>query len=120
MNSFQNTILIIAIIVFVIIIIFMGLVIANSHNTQVWPPLIGSCPDYWVDIEGDGAKCVNMQDLGTCTDTSNQYENHSYMNFNQAPFNGSNGNCAKNQWATGCDVTWDGITYGVASPCDTE
>lgn len=120
MNSFQNTILIIALVCFVIIIILMGLVIVNSKNTQVWPPLIGGCPDYWVDIEGDGAKCVNMQDLGTCTDTTNQYEGHSFMNFNQAPYIGDSGNCAKNIWANGCGVTWDGITYGTKSPCDVD
>ena len=41
------------------------------------------------------------------------------MNFNQQPFTGDNGSCSKYRWATGCGVTWDGITSGVKNPCDT-
>jgi hypothetical protein len=42
------------------------------------------------------------------------------MNFNQSPFNTSNGTCAKYTWATNCGVTWDGITSGVPNPCIDE
>ena len=41
------------------------------------------------------------------------------MNFDQAPFNGTDGNCAKFKWANKCGLTWDGITYGVSNPCAT-
>ena len=41
------------------------------------------------------------------------------MNFNQSPFTGDNGLCSKYNWATGCGVTWDGITSGISNPCDT-
>lgn len=118
MNTFQNSVLIIALVIFIIVVILIGVVLVNGRNSEVWPPLIGDCPDYWVDMEGDGAKCVNVKDLGTCKNSPNKIGGHTYMNFNQAPFTGSNGDCARYQWANGCDVSWDGITYGVTNPCD--
>jgi hypothetical protein len=39
------------------------------------------------------------------------------MNFNTSAFTGSQGACNKYNWATKCNVTWDGITYGVSNPC---
>ena len=40
-----------------------------------------------------------------------------HMNFNLPAFTGSNGTCAKYNWANNCKVSWDGITYGVENPC---
>ena len=39
------------------------------------------------------------------------------MNFNQSQFTGSNGTCNKYLWAKKCDLSWDGLTYGVPNPC---
>ena len=39
------------------------------------------------------------------------------MDFNTPYFRGSDGTCNKYKWAKSCDLTWDGITYGVANPC---
>ena len=118
MNTFQNTVLIIALVIFIVVVILIGLVLVNGRKSEVWPPLIGDCPDYWVDMEGNGAKCVNVKDLGTCNNSPNKISGHVYNNFNTAPFTGANGDCARYQWANGCDVSWDGITYGVTNPCD--
>ena len=41
------------------------------------------------------------------------------MNFNNAPYTGTTGACAKYNWANNCGVSWDGITYGVNNPCQT-
>ena len=46
-----------------------------------------------------------------------QVDDKKTMNFNQAPFNGTNGDCAKYKWANRCKLSWDGITYGVSNPC---
>ena len=32
------------------------------------------------------------------------------MDFNEVPYNTTNGLCAKYKWAKDCDLTWDGIT----------
>ena len=69
--------------------------------------------DYWVDLKGNGEACSNVKKLGVCN------ADDSTMNFNEMPFIGENGTCAKYRWATRCKVTWDGITSGVTNPCTT-
>jgi len=117
MQSFQKVVLISAIVVLILVLIFIGFVL-NNATESVWPPIIGECPDYWVDMSGNGSMCTNVKDLGngTCKPTgSNKYLT---MDFTQPAFLGGNSMCAKYKWATSCGVTWDGITYGIENPCD--
>ena len=116
MANFQRTTLMIAGIVLLICILLVSFLLVGSSNSQVWPPLIPSCPDYWIDLSGNGGACVNPKGLGICNNSN--YDENFYMNFTIAPYIGSNGNCAKYQWATNCKLSWDGITYGVGNPCD--
>ena len=78
---------------------------------------IGAIPASF-DLSGNGAQCVNMKDLGTCNGSVPEGR-HLQMNFTVAPYAGQNSLCAKYKWATGCGITWDGITSGVSNPCDT-
>ena len=64
--NFQSIVLTIAVVLLIICMILIGIALAKSKNTQQWPPLIGDCPDYWVDMSNNGAQCVNIKDLGTC------------------------------------------------------
>ena len=115
--NFQRIIIIIAIVLLILCLIMIGLVLVNSKNTDQCPPMIGDCPDYWIDMSGNGANCVNIKNLGTCN-TNTGKNNYQTMNFNQAPFTGSNGLCTKYKWANSCKLSWDGITYGAGNPCD--
>jgi hypothetical protein len=115
--KFQKIVLTIAIIVLIIMLVIIGISLSKSSSTETWPPVVGECPDYWVDLSGNGEACYNSHSLGVCNIPS-EGENAT-MNFNQGPFNSENGNCSKYKWATGCKVTWDGITSGVKNPCDT-
>jgi hypothetical protein len=120
--SFQKIILIIALIVLIIMLVVIGIALSKSAYSEVWPPIVGACPDYWVDLSGNGQACFNSHNLGTCKTSANASDTNKenrMMNFNQAPFNSENGTCAKYKWATACKVTWDGITSGVKNPCDT-
>ena len=112
MANFQRIVLISAIIFFIIIVIFVGITMRYSKSKQQWPPIIGECPDYWIDLSGNGAKCVNQKNLGICKGNGLLS-----MDFTKAPYVGSNGMCAKYMWAKGCKLTWDGITSGVSNPC---
>ena len=115
--NFQRIVLTIAIVLLILCLILIGMVLVNSKSSQQWPPMVGDCPDYWIDTSGNGGSCVNVKDLGTCNfgfgDTK-----HATMDFTQAPFTGSNGLCSKYKWANSCKLSWDGITYGAANPCD--
>jgi hypothetical protein len=115
--AFQKTVLIIATVLLIVILVVIGIVLSKSSETDNWPPIVGDCPDFWVDMSGNGEACFNSQSLGTCNLPSKDKQNT--KNFNEAPFNGENEECSKYKWANTCKVTWDGITSGVANPCDT-
>lgn len=115
MNSFQKIILIIAFVILLISLFFIGMALYYSRN-QHWPPMVPDCPDYWVSQgTGQNATCANVRNLGVCQPTSG--DSHLTMNFNNAPYVGANGNCAKYTWANNCKIAWDGLTYGVPNPC---
>jgi hypothetical protein len=111
MPNFQGTVLMVMGILLVISIILIIITLYSSKSEIEWPPLIGDCPDYWIDLKGDGAKCVNVHDLGTCT--AGAGDQHLNMDFT------SYDDCAKYNWANGCGVSWDGLTYGYgkSDPC---
>jgi hypothetical protein len=117
MEGFQKFVLFTAIIVLIIALIFIGIALSYS-NDVTWPPMVPQCPDYWLsDGSGNNSTCINVKDLGTCKPQNG--DKHLVMNFNGPAFTGSNGACAKYTWANNCDVSWDGITYGVNNPCQT-
>jgi len=117
MNNFQKIVLIIAIIILFLLLAFIAITMKAAHKVD-WPPVIGDCPDYWVDTSGNGGNCVNVKNLGTCP--SNVSGQPLSMNFSGANYSGSSGLCNKYNYATGCGITWDGLTYGGSTnnPCD--
>jgi len=117
MDSFQTIVLIVAVCLLALLLLIIGVALSYSKD-QSWPPLTPSCPDYWtIDGSGNNTTCTNVKDLGTCPANSGQ--EHLVMNFNQAQYTGANGLCQKYQWANNCNVSWDGITYGINNPCQT-
>ena len=115
MASFQKIIVISAIVILIISFIFISFALVYGQKNVAWPPIIGDCPDYWIDTSGNGSNCVNVKNLGTCQPPKGQ--TYLTMNFNSPEFSGENGNCAKYNWANSCGVSWDGINYGVTPPC---
>jgi hypothetical protein len=115
--TFQKVILTIAVVGLILMLVIIGLSMYKSTSSgMVWPPMVGSCPDYWLDLKGNGEQCYNVKSLGICNLPRTNEKNT--MNFNVSPFNGDDGTCSKYTWANNCKVTWDGITYGVKNPCD--
>jgi hypothetical protein len=114
---FQKTVLIIATILLIIILVVIGVTLSKTIENENWPPVVGECPDFLVDMSGNGEACFNSKSLGRCNIPSEG--NPNTMNFNQSPFTGDNGECSKYNWATACKITWDGVTSGVKNPCDT-
>ena len=115
MEGFQKIVLFSDIIILIVSLVLIGIALSGAKSEQ-WPPMVPTCPDYWmVDGSGNNTKCINVKDLGTCPKPSGN--KHLIMNFNEAPYGGSDGTCQKYKWATGCKISWDGITYGVSNPC---
>ena len=126
MGGFQRIVLITAIVLLIICLVFIGMILSKSKKNSQWPPIVGSCPDYWIDTQGNGGNCVNVENLGKCTsgtgvtpaNLQNATNSIISMNFDAAQYKGSQGTCNKYKWANSCGVTWDGITSGIANPCD--
>jgi hypothetical protein len=117
MEGFQKIVLLGAIILLIIALVIIGIALANSTD-QVWPPMVPACPDYWtIDGSGNNTTCTNVKNLGTCPSGSGT--SNLVMNFNKAPYVGANGSCAKYKWANSCNVSWDGVNYGVNNPCQS-
>lgn len=120
MEDFQRIVLIITFISFILIIGIISFGVLSTKKKAQWPPILGDCPDYWVDMDGKGSKCVNTHDLGTCVPDLTK-EQHLSMDFSVNPYIGVDGRCSKYKWAQKCGVSWDGISYGygATNPCDT-
>jgi len=114
MESFQKIVLFTSVIILLLALLFMGLAISQKSSKN-WPPVVAQCPDWWViDGTGKNSTCINVKDLGNYQVTGTE---HQTMNFNLPNYTGSDGSCAKYNWAKGSNISWDGITYGVTNPC---
>jgi hypothetical protein len=129
MASFQKIVLTIAVVILVIILVIIGyLLIKNPSGNNTWPPIIGQCPDYWVDFSGNGANCVNVQSLGDCSGNGNincpnaiNNTPSTGMNFSTSAFTDTqNGLCNKYNWASTNGITWDGVWPDFPNPCSSE
>jgi hypothetical protein len=103
--NFQKIVLVVAIIVFIVALVFIGIGLNKAKKEKSWPPIVSTCPDYWEDT-GNG--CYNKLGLGKCNLPT--YDNKNLMNFNVTPYNGSEGTCAKAKWAKECEIVWDGVS----------
>lgn len=114
MASFQNIVVIIAVILLVIFLGVLAYLMHQANNKRPWPPTNNPCPDYYTSALGDGSDCVaNLNVYGAtgltepCR-TGNFGPNGNYANA----VNGKSPACLKDEWAATCHVPWDGITYG--------
>lgn len=116
MQTFHIVVLVSAIVILVVSLYFISKLTNSAYSSASWPPNVPNCPDWWV-ASGDGKnqKCINQKNLGTCS--ANEGEEHQIMDFNISKFTGGDGLCNKYKWANNCNVSWDGITYGVKNPC---
>ena len=63
--SFQNTVLKVSVVIFIILMVLIALMMLKAKQNQVWPPEQSSCPDFWEYDEGT-QKCLNSKQLGRC------------------------------------------------------
>jgi hypothetical protein len=61
--NFQRIVLIIAIVMLIAAMIFIGYALYRQTSDIAWPPEIPACPDYWVDASGN---CTNPDNIPNC------------------------------------------------------
>jgi hypothetical protein len=143
MNNFQNYVFVTTMICLLIGLIITAIFLMKKTSNTTYPPVIDNCPDYWIssyyDLDNTDkaipngskcndtqygccpdnitaksddagstcpvAKCYNTKNLGITSDTCPKTMD--FTNYTT---------CQKQTWATGCQVTWDGIT-NISSAC---
>jgi len=129
MAGFQKVVLIVALVIFSISILFIAAMIANNNSKKKWPPETATCPPYFevVDITDQttgkvtGKKCEQLKNstgdaipIAYPTDVSgvacNEYPSGTVTLSSKT-------NKDKCDWATKCNIVWDGITQKNRS-CD--
>ena len=111
--NYYKTVSIIALILLIICLTFIGVSISSASKSYKFPPHVAQCPDYFV-MDSSGA-CVDVKQI--LPDGSNCDE----KNFKQDMIeNGIDGTlpergpfselCLKKEWADSCGLNWDGIT----------
>ena len=62
--NFQRIVLIIAIIMLIVAMIFIGYALYKQSSNITWPPETPQCPDYWTtDASGN---CTNPENITVC------------------------------------------------------
>jgi hypothetical protein len=93
--SFQKTVLIVALISFLIMMVFIAVMMNSAKKVEDFPPQVGSCPDYWQIMPGTG-ECLNTQLLGSTCASPYKFATKTFKE--------------KCDFAKECGITWDGIT----------
>jgi hypothetical protein len=125
LTTFNKSVLFVSTILLIIGLIVIANFIMKNKETEIYPPVISDCPDYWVDTSGNGSNCINVKYLGNPASTSDYTKCVGDKNtntpvaidFSVAPYTGTNGICQKYTWANNCGATWDGITGTDYNPC---
>ena len=99
--NFQKIVIVIAIILLILALAFIGTAISNEKNTHDFPPVIAECPDYWShNVEEN--KCINDHKLGEYIDTElNEFD------INDSKYATM---CSKKNMMENYKLSWDGIT----------
>lgn len=92
MDSFQKTVVTIAVIILIICLILIGIALHNHNAKAAFPPVVSTCPDYWI-VDGDG-NCNPPSGGSGCSQSMPKTKNK----------------CRLQKWANHCHLTWDGIT----------
>lgn len=106
--SFQNIVVIVALIILIGLLTWIGYGMYTHQTSAEFPPVSSDCPDYW---EAKDGKCVNVKHLGNCNNT----DSNNTVDFNSQHFKGDDALCKKADWARRCKVTWNGVTNAGSS-----
>ena len=128
MDRFYSIVLIVAIIVLIIILAYIGMQISSNVGQDTpYPPQHGHCPDYWESIERNNKNVcqippVNDEDPhpnlgsiyenGKSTLTTNSTPGYDDLS-NTIDFDDKKwytGPCMKKKWVNQFSIIWDGVS----------
>jgi len=96
MDTFQKSVLIIALVVLIALLISVGILLNKHSKNTSWPPIQNTCPDYWT--EGDNGVCT--------ADSLNKGINSDVTSTADA----GDTRCEKRRWAIEKGIMWSGVS----------
>lgn len=107
--NFYKTVCIVALVVLVISLAFIGTALASSSEDVEFPPNISKCPDNYqivYDENGEFKKCMNNSvRKRRCRQSAFKHRLYQIPGIGK-----KSGACFKKKWAKKCRVDWDGLT----------
>ena len=97
MDTFQKSVLIIALFVLIALLISVGILLNKHSKNTNWPPTENTCPDYWT--EGTDGICT--------VDELNKGNNNSVSSTEDVT---DKTRCEKREWAINNGIMWSGVS----------
>jgi hypothetical protein len=125
MELFHVIVLSVALVILILLLTFIGILMAKQKSSLTYPPTYNTCPDYW-SVAADGSNCTipNYDGINTGKLYNGKVLDQSVFSTpgfsaatnttpNQINFNDSGWSkniCKQKTWATNYSVVWDGIS----------
>lgn len=110
MDTFQKSVLIIALFVLIALLISVGILLNKHSKNTSWPPTQNTCPDYWTEgtTEDATGKCkataaLNTGDGVTSTEIKDE-EGNPIGDWTDKT------RCEKRTWANDHNIMWSGVS----------
>jgi hypothetical protein len=126
MEDFFWIILVVAAILLIMSMTFVGVVMYTSTSSAVFPPRANACPDYWdVGVSCSDTTCTyaskNIGNLANAAVVTSSTPPSASVSSgviysadakwaNSIKFPGKTGFCAKQAWSVNNGITWDGVS----------
>lgn len=114
-DSFYTMVVGIAVIILILVLAFLGWTMSKQRDTDNFPKLQTTCPDFWKVADG---KCtqpkqgqVNSGDVDAKKKAHGFSEADNIFDFTNSGWSaGGNAVCAKKKWANSHGINWDTVT----------
>ena len=114
-DSFYTMVVVIAVIILILVLAFLGWTMSKQRDTDNFPKLQTTCPDFWKVADG---KCtqpkqgqVNSGDVNANKKAHGFSEADNIFDFTNSGWSaGGNAVCAKKKWANSHGINWDTVT----------
>lgn len=105
MDTFQKSVLIIALFVLIALLISVGILLNKHSKNTNWPPTENTCPDYWTE-DANGictAAGLNTGNNGVTTTVITNEDDSTENVTNKT-------RCDKKKWANNNGIMWSGVS----------
>lgn len=109
---FQQIVLVVATIILLICLILIGIALYKHRYNEKYPPVIGRCPDYWIDASDTDSNTIicKRNNNKNYNQNLNRGTGHDEFTYDSSLLHGNHGICERAEKARKVNLSWDGIT----------